>query len=52
MHGNGGNAKAADTVVTNDQGCKTQESVRCKVIVWDEATMSSKLALKSVERTF
>lgn len=25
---------------------------KCKVIVWDEATMSNKLALEAVERTF
>ena len=52
MHGNGGNATAADSVVAYDQGCKEQESLRCKVIVWDEATMSNKLALKAVEHTF
>ena len=33
------------------QGCKAQESLRCKVIVWDEATMSNKLALEAVEHT-
>ena len=52
MHSNGGNAEAADSVVAYDQGCKVQESLRCKVIVWDEATMSNKLALEAVERTF
>ena len=52
MHGNGSNAKVADSVVAYDQGCKVQESLRCKVIVWDEATMSNKLALEMVERTF
>ena len=25
---------------------------RCKVIVWDEATLSNKLALEAVEHTF
>ena len=51
-HGNGNNAQVADSVVAYDQGCKVQESLRCKVIVWDEATMSNKLALEGVERTF
>ena len=40
VHGNVGNAQAADSVVAYEQGCKAQESVRYKVIVWDEATMS------------
>ena len=52
VHGNGGTAESADSVVTYDQGCKAQESLRCTVIVWDEATMSNKLALEAVERTF
>ena len=39
MHGN---AEAADSVVAYDQGCKAQESLRCNVKVWDEATMSKK----------
>ena len=50
-YSNGGNAEAADSVVEYDQGCKAQESLRCTVIVWDEATMSNKLALEAVERT-
>ena len=52
VHGNGSNAEAADSVVVYDQGYKAQESLRCKVIVWDEATMSNKLALEAVKRTF
>ena len=39
------NAKAVGGVVAYDQECKAQESLRCKVIMWDEATMSNKLAL-------
>ena len=52
VHGNGDNAEVTESVVAYDQGCKAQESLRCKVIVWDEATMSNKLALEAVERTF
>ena len=52
MHGNGGTSESADSLVTYDQGCKAQESLRCTVIVWDEATMSNKLALEAVERSF
>ena len=40
IHGDDGNAEAADSVVAYDQGCKAQENVWCKVIAWDEATMS------------
>ena len=39
------NAKVVGGVVTYDQECKAQGSLRCKVIMWDEATMSNKLAL-------
>ena len=42
----------ADSVVAYDQGCKAQESLQCKAVVWDEATMFNKLALEAVERTF
>ena len=49
MHSKGGNTEAADNVVAYDQD---QESLRCKVIVWDEATISNKLTLKAIERTF
>ena len=52
MHGNGVYPEAADNVIAYDQGCKVQESLRCKVIVWDEATVSNKLSLEAVERTF
>ena len=47
-----GNAEVVDSVIAYDQGCKTQESLWCKVIVWDDATMSNKLALEAVEDTF
>ena len=40
------------SVVAYDQGCEVHESLRYTVIVWDEATMSNKLALESVEGTF
>ena len=52
MHGNCGNAEVADSIVACDQRCKVQESLHCKVIVWDKATMSNKLALEAVECTF
>ena len=52
VHGNGRNAEVADSIVAYNQGCKAQESHRCKVIVWDEATTSNKLTLEAVERTF
>ena len=41
-----------DSIVTYNQGCKVQESLRYKVIVWDEATMSNKITLEAVEHTF
>ena len=52
VHGNIGNAEVVDSVIVYDQGCKAQESLWCKVIVWDDATMSNKLALEAVEDTF
>ena len=51
VHGKGSNAEAADSVVAYDQRCKAEESLWCKVIMWDEATMSNKLALEAVEHT-
>ena len=49
VHGNGGNAEVVDSDLR--PGMQSARSLLCKVIVWDEATMSNKLALEAVELT-